>query len=120
MDKRKIIKEKFYQIFCEINEGQRRHAEVWLTVVKCSKNFIIDEFYELKVKMLPDVKRSHDEITEIIEILDHKAKEEFKPVCLVKIIEADENKHCKRKDIMVYCERIFLCPLLNGCCQNIL
>jgi hypothetical protein len=104
MDKRKIIKEKLYPIFCEINKQQRRYGEVWLSFADFGKIYFTDDLYELKVKMLPGVKRNSKEIEEIIKILDQKAKEEFKPIWVVEIIGADEFKHCKKKDVMVYCE----------------
>lgn len=104
MDKRKIIKEKFYPIFCEINSMEKKYAEVWLSFADFGRVYFSDEVYELKVKMRQGVERNYVEIDEIIDILHEKAKDELESILAVRVINSDERKHCKRKDVMVYCE----------------
>ena len=104
MDKRKIMKEKLNPIFCEMNLKQKKYAEIWLSFFHFGKVYFTDEFYELKVKLLPGVVRNYREIEEITKVLFEKVQPEFRPILAVQIINAEDNKRCKKKDVMVYCD----------------
>ena len=104
MDKRKIIKKKLYPIFCEVNKNQKRYSEIWLSFLQFGKLYTATDYYELKVKLLPGVVRNYREIEEITKVLFEKVPPEFRPILAVQIINAEDNKRCKKKDVMVYCD----------------
>jgi hypothetical protein len=104
MDQREIMRDKFYPVFCEMNLHHKRYAKVWLTFAGSGKAYFNGDLYELNVKLLPRVESNSRELREVIEVLDQKAKQEFKPIILVDIIRADEKKRCKKKDFMIYCD----------------
>jgi hypothetical protein len=107
MDNRKAISEKICPIFCELNATKKRHAEVWLSFADLGI-FTSDHYYALKVKMYPGEFRKFTELSDIIHALHEKAKEEAKRIKKISIIKYEDGKHCKKKDVMVYCDEMIV------------
>ena len=107
MDNRTTIKEKLYPIFCELNATKRKYAEVWLSFADLGM-FSSDHYYELTVKMHPGDFREFTELSNVLGALKEKAIEESKRIKLIDIIDYEDGKYCRKKDVMVYCDEMML------------
>ena len=102
MDKKEII-ENLYKLFCTSNKQGKRYLEVWL----CDEDFgglYHSDKYVLNVKVNHEIEDCSDEIRDIIEMLDEKAKDELKYISNVEVYSSDESTHCSSEDIKVFAE----------------
>ena len=103
MDKREIIKKKLNSLFCDINKTGNKYAEVWLSDVDFGELYQSDK-YVLNVKAEHLIENCKDEIDEILELLNEKAKEELQSIWQVRIFDSEDEVHCASDEILVYSE----------------
>ena len=103
MDKRETIRKKLNSLFCDINKEGKKYAEVWLSDIDFGELYQSDK-YVLNVKAEHIIDSCKDEIDEILELLDEKAKEELQSIWQVRIFDSADEIHCASDEVLIYSE----------------
>src|SRR5690349_2115731 len=101
MDKKEAIKIKLNTIFCDVNKKDRKYLEVWLSDVDFGELYQADK-YVLNVKAEHNIDSCKDEIDEILELLDQKAKDELENIWQINIFDTTDEMHCESGELLIY------------------
>jgi|HubBroStandDraft_6_1064221.scaffolds.fasta_scaffold634153_2 hypothetical protein len=102
MDRRILIK-NLNHLFCNLNKEGKKYSEVWLSDVDFGQLYQTEK-YILNVKAEHNIDSCNDEIREILQILDKKARQELQNIWSVSVYDSNDNIHCVGDDLLVYNE----------------
>ncbi len=107
MDTKTLIK-NLHQLFCNENKADKKYSRVWLSDVDFGGMYHTDR-YVLNVMAEHEIDNCNDEIKEVLNILNEKAKEELEFIWRVEVYHSNDQYSCKSEDLIVY-EEENACP----------
>jgi hypothetical protein len=90
----KILVKKLHKIFCDIGKDGKLYSKVWLDPADFGGLYHTDMFI-LNVRAHHEIDNCFEEIADIIQILDQRAKEELQFIWRVAVYRGgNEEIHC--------------------------
>lgn len=103
MDTKTLIN-NLKQVFCDSQKQGRKYSEVWLSDVDFGGLYHTDKYYILNVKAEHTIDSCSDEIKDVLDLLNEKAKGELTHIWRVDVYHSNDDFYCMGDDLLVYTE----------------